>query len=164
MHIKKRSILIVTILLLLLFVPNVLAQEPESELSQAKDVGKITIFKDQDAIEQYAKITGLSVNEVKKIVENARDDRASKGVGGHFSVYVPACAHPYNGAALALFDTGPGPISVQYHGNRLWIGSDFCGSANCTFLTTAGLPFSGDTIWAYSVFAGYSIDIAHWCS
>jgi hypothetical protein len=171
MSIKTTSF-IVAVVLLFVLSSQVLAQGPKNS-----ELDKVTIYKNEGAVEEYAKIMGISVDAAKKMIEvtrknNTRESNtvsedtmiSSMGTGGHLGIYVPVCAYPTHSAALALFETGYGPINVQYHGNRLWQGTDFCGSANCTFLTTATLPFPGDQIYMYSVTASFSTDISHWCA
>ncbi len=85
------------------------------------------------------------------------------GSGGHFSVFVPECSNPPYDRANAIFDTGVGNFTVQFHGNRLWRSYGYCDYQWCSWFAWAGL-YPGDSIWAYSVTAGWSQDFWHYCS
>lgn len=87
------------------------------------------------------------------------------GAGGHLSFYIPPCTTPPHGAAYAVFQVARGPYSVDFHGNRVWgPQTGFCNAGACTIMAWAGMPFTNDLIWGYSVTASQSFDISHWCS
>jgi hypothetical protein len=88
----------------------------------------------------------------------------TNGAGGHLYFYIPNCTNPPDGAAYALFDVGPGPFTVQFHGNRYWVSGGACGAATCTYMAIAAMPSNGDWIWGYSVTAGWSSHISGWCA
>lgn len=165
----KRITLLVVVSVSLLAASSVWAKQPEGSPNTGLTSAGGGLYKGEAAIEQYAEMMGISVTEAKQEINAAHKLKANNspepaGVGGHFSLYIPACSNPPHGAAYALFETGPGPLTVQFHGNRLWVINDSCGEDACVFLAWAGLPFSGDSIWVYSVTAAFSSDISHWCS
>lgn len=82
----------------------------------------------------------------------------------HFFPFIPSCVYPVHGTANAVFNTGYGPVTVQFHGTRLWSNSKFCSSSACTWLAQAFLTRPGDEIWLYSVTAASSSRISNWCS
>ncbi|NIW45617.1 MAG: hypothetical protein GWN30_12970 [Gammaproteobacteria bacterium] len=82
----------------------------------------------------------------------------------HFTGYIPSCIYPIHKAAYAVFSTGPGPLTVQFHGTRLWSSTDYCPSGTCLWTAYANLSRPGDEIWLYSVTAAISSPVSNWCS
>lgn len=154
-RIRLSALVMTVMVLLLLFTPSVSAIRPRPQ----SRLGEVEIWEGQEAIELYADLTGRSIEEVEEAIEQTRK---SKGVH-HWGWYVPSCMCPPHGAAYALFETGPGSVTVQFHGNRLWVGYDYCPYTMCTFIASASM-LSGDEIWLYSVTNPISADIDHWCS
>jgi hypothetical protein len=81
----------------------------------------------------------------------------------HFWPIIPSCVSPPHSKAIAMFDTGMGPVEVQFHGTSVWVGEEYCPSQRCTWIADAGM-LPGDEIWAYSVWAIYSAHRSAWCA
>ena len=130
------------------------------------EIGNVTIYQGQEAIERYAQAAGLSVKEAEKIIKEARKTRKHSDVMpmSHIGFYIPNCTNPPNGSAVAMFDTTRGAFTVQFHGNRLWVSGGNCTQDLCAWFAQAGLPFAGDWISMYSVSGTISWDINHWCA
>ncbi len=138
----------------------------EVQPAAGDEIGNVTIYQGQEAIERYAQAAGPSVKEAEKIIKEARKTRKHSDVMPmeHIGLYIPNCTNPPNGTAVAMFDTIRGAFTVRFHGNRAWESGGNCAEDVCLWFAEAGLPFPGDWIAAYSVSGTISWDINHWCA
>jgi hypothetical protein len=162
MCIKSASLIVGVILLL---VPELWAKSVIPNPATT-DWRSGYFYEGQEVIEQYARLMKLSPDEAQKVIDDAREARISgMSAGGesHFAPFIPECSNPPYDRAYALFNTGYGPFNVQFHGSTVWRADGFCGQSTCTYLAWAD-PLPGQSIWVYSVTAGWSAHISNWCS
>lgn len=169
---KSRLSLIILLFVLmavqLLVNPNSKASaqtSPFPDSNTSKSPANIQEFDSVDEIiEQIAKETGQSIDDVKKVVEKNRtptesEDPETRSIED-FWQYIPQCQW---GKAYVVFNSSLGAGNVSFLGKPMHVGAWACPSTSCTFLAQTGSLWGDEYIWAVTISGDVSIYSA-WCS
>lgn len=157
---------------------------------QSREIS-ITGYTDQEeALREYARITGKDIDELRKTIQRSREDREqapsrapSSGysnssimtnqdkspiIAGMYGFDIwnisPTCGGP--GDAYGLFSTEYGTGTAQFWGSETWAGNWGCYADDCLFIASADLRF-GDFVSTFVVQGPLTtfIDIEDvWCT
>lgn len=165
---------------MLIMVCSFLLTSAKASAVQSREIS-ITGYTDQEeALREYARITGKDIDELRKIVQRSREERGQaptssspdKGespiIAGFYGfdswIISPTCGGP--GDAYGLFSTEYGTGTAQFWGSATWAGNWACYADDCLFIASADL-FFGDYVSTFVVEGPLTtwIDIQDvWCT
>ncbi len=169
---KAKSVLWILICFLFLMTPIVVFGGGDRERSDSQRLTIRQYNNLEEAIEDLAKESGLTTDEIKEQIEQSRqndaqqkfdsrlfrDDNITMGLGGHWANYIPSCWGP--GTAWGIWETDPGTGTVEFWGSiplEVWRGNWSCSGPNdCTMMAWADM-WAGEEIWTYRVKTSWSM-------